>query len=91
MWNITAYLGNKAEAIDHFKNVLKAHAELNGYDMNELWKVAERLCEYLPDKEYGMERLADYNRVLCDKRMYWKYPQLKKAICQLAANWQSMQ
>ena len=59
--------GQERKAIDHFRNVLKASAEIYDYNMNDMWEVVSKLSEYFPDKDNGLEYLADYSKALCDK------------------------
>ena len=69
MGAITAAFGRERDARGHFRKVLEIYAEIYDYDMNELFQVATRLCEYFPDKESELGTLLDYNTDICDKRL----------------------
>ncbi len=67
--SILASAGKTRKAIDHFRNVLKAYAEIYEYDPECLCRVCERLCTYFPKPEDARLSLLDNARNLCGKKL----------------------
>lgn len=67
MGGIMASAGRIRDARGHFRKVLKIHAEINGYNKSELWRVAQNLCAYLSDEGDELFSLMDYGRGLCEE------------------------
>ena len=67
--SILASAGKTRDAIDHFRKVLKAYAEIYEYDPECLCRVCERLCTYFPKPDDARFSLLDNARSLCDKKL----------------------
>lgn len=67
--SILACAGKTRDAIDHFRNVLKAYAEIYEYDPECLCRICERLCTYFPKPDDARFSLLDNARSLCDKKL----------------------
>ena len=67
--SILASAGKTRDAIDHFRNVLKAYAEIYEYDSECLCRICERLCTYFPKPDDARLSLLDSARNLCGKKL----------------------
>ena len=67
--SILVSAGRAKEATSHFRNVLKAYAEIYEYDPECLCQICERISSYYPKPDDERPALLDYSRNLCGKRL----------------------